>query len=45
MMQEMLWAWANFEFMKQRHEELMKKFPNTPQRHDEALKGIERAKQ
>ena len=42
MMQEMLWSWANFEFMKERHEELMVKFPNTPPRHGEALGGIER---
>ncbi len=41
-MQEMLWSWANFEFMKERHEELMVKFPNTPTRHGEALGGIER---
>jgi len=42
MMQQMLWSWGNFELMKQRHEELIKKYPNTPPRHGEPLKGIER---
>ncbi len=44
MMQEMLWAWGNFELMKERHQDLIKKYPNTPQRHGEALGGIERVR-
>ncbi|SCY30026.1 sulfatase-like hydrolase/transferase [Desulfoluna spongiiphila] len=42
MMQELLWAWGNFELMKERHEKLIEKYPNTPPRHGDPLGGIER---
>jgi arylsulfatase len=44
MMQEMLWAWGNFEQMKERHLDLIEQYPNTPPRHGEVLGGIERIK-
>ncbi len=36
-----LWAWAAFDHMKTRHEELMKKYPNRQPTHGTPYEGIE----
>ena len=36
-----LWAWAPFDHMKTRHEQLMEKYPNRPQTHGKPYEGIE----
>jgi len=41
MMAQFLWAWEPFDSMKARHENLMKKYPNTPITRGKPFEGIE----
>jgi len=41
---QFLWAWPAFDHMKDRHEELIKKYPHTPVTRGELYTGIERLK-
>jgi len=41
MMAQFLWAWEPFDSMRTRHQELMKKYPNTPITHGKPFEGID----
>ena len=43
-MAEFLWAWAQFDAMKARHDALIEKYPHTPVARGEPYTGIVRMK-
>jgi len=36
-----IWAWAAFDHMKERHEALVRKYPNRPPTHGVPYEGID----
>jgi arylsulfatase len=44
-MAQFLWLWAPFDLMKERHLELIKKFPHTPPKRGKLWKGLTRVKE